>query len=301
MKYSSRIALVTAFVIFLALSVTGCGSKTEIEPASAFVITSETTWKDSTSKYEKKIQGFKYPNFQSNEKPKIASILNDKVEKLLDEYFEPIQQDPSSLGKYPEFDLKGEFINEIGNFITIKISGYTFVGDANHGQPINEILVFDYQTEDQVYLSYFIPKLSNQTISSMVYRQLKFSLGFDSGLYEYIPENLSIVSSELQWWPDTDGIRLFFPSYSVAPYSEGPQEAFISWLDIRDEYPDSKSSNYNVITSLIADAIFLALICGIDFANKSICIGSAPKAAPASLMAWRARYRSTIATVAHRD
>ena len=52
---------------------------------------------------------------------------------------------------------------------------------------------------------------------------------------------------------------------------------------------DDRSSRLSSGNSLIADAILRALIWGIDFANKSICIRSAPKAAPASLMAWRAR------------
>ena len=44
-----------------------------------------------------------------------------------------------------------------------------------------------------------------------------------------------------------------------------------------------------------------ALTCGMDFANISISMPGRPRAAPASRIAWRARYVSTMATVAHRD
>ena len=50
-----------------------------------------------------------------------------------------------------------------------------------------------------------------------------------------------------------------------------------------------------------AASIFPARICGIDFARRSISIAGIPRAAPASRIALRARYVSTIATVAHRD
>lgn len=255
MKTFSKLALIAASLIITVTTLSGCGSKADLDPASVVKISKSVSWNENTSQFEKKINGFQFPKFESKAKPKIAEVLNSKMDNLLNDYFDPIQQDPSNLGNYPEFDIKGEFLNKVGNFITYKISGYTFVGDANHGQPINEFYVFDYETEKQVYLSYFIPKLSNSTISSLAYRQLKFSLGFDAGFYDYLPENLSDVSSDLQWWPDLDGIRLFFPVYSVAPYSEGPQEALISWIDIRDEYPNPESASFKVISTLVSDTV----------------------------------------------
>ena len=63
---------------------------------------------------------------------------------------------------------------------------------------------------------------------------------------------------------------------------------------------EERSNLFNSGSCLIALPIFLALMCGIDFASRSIWLRSAPNAFPASLIAWRARYRSTIETVAHR-
>ena len=242
------------FAILVALSIlSGCGTKAAIDPVDSVTITTTKQWKPETSRFEKKIAGFEFPTFQSDSKPQIAEFLNTKVETLLAEYFDPIQQDPSYLGDYPEFDLKGEFVTSIGNYVTYKVSGYSFAGDANHGMPINEYYVLDYENQSQVFISQFIPKLSNATISSIIYRQLRFSLGLDSSYTQDVPENLSYVSNEMQWWPEAEGIRFFFPVYSVASYADGPQDGFISWVDVRDEYPNMKSSAYEEIASFVTD------------------------------------------------
>jgi hypothetical protein len=57
----------------------------------------------------------------------------------------------------------------------------------------------DSETEEQVFISYFIPKLSNSTTSSIIYRQLKMSLGFNDYLSDGIPDNLSYVSNDRSW------------------------------------------------------------------------------------------------------
>ena len=249
-------SLAIALTLIAGLTmVTGCGSKAAADPASAVTISNTKAWKAETAKFEKKIDGFQFPTFTSESKPEIAKFLNSKVDGLLTEYFDPIQQDPSSLGQYPEFDLKGEYVQTVGNYITFKVTGYSFFGDANHGIPINEFYVLDYQNQVQVFLSKFIPKLSNQTISSLIYRQLSFSLGLYPDNIQDIPENLSYVSSDLQWWPDTEGIHFFFPVYSVASYADGPQDGFISWVDIRDEYPNTKTDAYTEIASFATDQV----------------------------------------------
>ena len=245
------------FAILVALTLlTGCGSKAAKDPVDAVTISSTKQWKPETARFEKKIDGFEFPTFQSDSKPQIAEFLNTKVEALLAEYFDPIQQDSSYLGDYPEFDLKGEFLTSIGNYVTYKISGYSFAGDANHGMPINEYYVLDYENQSQVFISQFIPKLSNATISSIIYRQLRFGLGLYPSTTQEVPENLSYVSNEMQWWPEAEGIRFFFPVYSVASYADGPQEGFISWVDVRDEYPNSKNAAYAEIDSFITDTTF---------------------------------------------
>ena len=159
--------------------------------------------------------------------------------------------------KYIYFDLKGEFLTSIGKYVTYKISGYSFAGDANHGMPINEYYVLDYESQSQVFISQFIPKLSNVTISSIIYRQLRFGLGLYPSTTQEVPENLSYVSNEMQWWPEAEGIHFFFPVYSVASYADGPQEGFISWVDVRDEYPNSKNAAYAEIDSFITDTKLL--------------------------------------------
>jgi hypothetical protein len=241
----------TAGLVALTL-LTGCGAKAAT-PESAVSISITKEWKTETASIEKKIDGFEYPTFESDSKPKIADFLNTKVEALLAEYFDPIQQDPSYLGEYPEFDLKGEFISSVGNYVTYKVSGYSFAGDSAHGMPINEYYVLDYVNQSQVFISHFIPKLSNATISSIIYRQLRFGLGLDPSYTQEVPENLSYVSNELQWWPEVEGIHFFFPVYSVASYADGPQEGFISWVDVRDEYPNSKNTTYTEIASFVTD------------------------------------------------
>ena len=241
-----------ATLVVLTL-LTGCGSKAAIDPVHAVTISTTKHWKSETAKFEKKINGFEFPTFQSDSKPQIAEFLNTKVGALLSQYFDPIQQDSSQLGDQPEFDLKGEFVTSFGNYVTYKISGYSFSGGAAHGSPIDEYYVLDYDKQAQVFISHFIPKLSNATISSIIYRQLRFSLGLDSANTDLIPGNLSEISSELQWWPETEGIHFFFPVYSVASYADGPQEGFISWVDIRDEYPNSKNATYAEIASFVTD------------------------------------------------
>lgn len=252
--WSKLAAFATAGLLGISL-LAGCGSKSAQDPADAVTISSSLKWKAETANIEKKLEGFEYPTFNSDSKPKIAQFLNTKVEALLAEYFEPVQQDPSSLGEYPEFFLKGEFVASVGNYVTFKVSGYSFSGDGNHGMPINEYYVLDYENQSQMFISHFIPKLSNATISSIVYRQLRFSLGLDKFYTENIPENLSSVSNELKWWPDVEGIRFFFPVYSVAPYSEGPQEGLVSWVDVRDEYPNSKDDAYTEIAAFVTDPV----------------------------------------------
>ena len=252
--WSKFAAFATAGLIGLTI-LTSCGSKAAQDPADAVTISKSLKWKAETANIEKKLDGFEYPTFNSDSKPKIADFLNTKVEALLTEYFDPVQQDPSSLGEYPEFFLKGEFVASVGNYVTFKVSGYSFSGDGNHGMPINEYYVLDYQNEKQIFISHFIPKLSNATISSIIYRQLRFNLHLDKSYIEGIPDNLSNVSNELQWWPDVEGIRLFFPVYSVAPYSEGPQEGLVSWVDVRDEYPNSKNDAYAEIAAFVTDPV----------------------------------------------
>jgi hypothetical protein len=186
--------------LFTTTVLTSCGSTT-FSTGSDQVVSIEvaTTWKDSTASIEQQIPGFAFPKFSSGSKSKIAEFLNSKVNSLLAQYFEPIQQDPSFLGEYPQFDLQGEILIPVGKYKTIKISGYSFVGDANHGTPIDEYYVMDSETEEQVFISYFIPKLSNSTISSIIYRQLKMSLGFNDYLSDGIPDNLSYVSNDRLW------------------------------------------------------------------------------------------------------
>ena len=253
MRIGSKFTASLFATLVLLTLLTGCGSKAVTDPVHAVTISTTKHWKPETANFEKKIDGFEFPTFQSDSKPQIAEFLNTKVGALLSQYFDPIQQDSSKLGDQPEFDLKGEFVTSFGNYATYKISGYSFAGGAAHGSPINEYYVLDYDKQAQVFISHFIPKLSNATISSIIYRQLRFSLGLFSGNTDLFPKNLSDISNELQWWPETEGIHFFFPVYSVASYADGPQEGFISWVDIRDEYPNSKNAAYAEIASFVTD------------------------------------------------
>ena len=239
----------TATVLALSLllaSCSGLGASTSRD----LIIETRTSWKQETVELEKKIDGFKYPYFRARGN-KIAETLNAKVDALLGEYFDPILQDPSSLGEYPEFSLEATKVAGVGPYISYQLTGYTFVGDAAHGMPVNEVYVFNQKTQKQVFLSYFVPDLSNREISALINKQLLMQLGFNSDLTDFVPQSLSDVSRDIRWWPTSEGINLSFPVYSVAPYSEGPQQGFISWVDIRDQYPDSSSEIYGEIDSYV--------------------------------------------------
>lgn len=247
--------ILTFLLVFCSLLLASCSSNVN-QPGEQVTIQYKNSWSDETADFESKIDEFSYPVFSSKRFGQIANFLNTEVDNMLREYFDPILQDPGSLGDYPEFNLKAEAIQPFGKYLSFRLEGYEFSGDVAHGMPLNEIYVFDTSSQKQIYLSRFIPDLSNKEISALIYRQLRMQLGLSSDSTFAVPESLSYVGKELKWWPSEEGINFFFPVYSVAAYSEGSQKGLVSWIDVQNEFPDKDSEVFQEIVSYVNSSQF---------------------------------------------
>lgn len=230
-KRSLLTLLLSAVLIFSA----SCSSSdSRFAPGSDVVVSIETksSWSAETAALENGIKGFQFPFFSSARYPLIAEDLNENVNRIISDYFSPIVNGEYELGDYPEFSLEASELAQVGDYVTYFVNGYQFAGDANHGLPINKYFVFDLKDSKRVQLSRFIPNPSDRQISTSLFQQLRIQTQWQDYLLEWIPENFAAVSREVEWWPDSNGINIFFPVYVVAPYSEGSKVGLLSWSEI---------------------------------------------------------------------
>lgn len=195
-------------------------------------IETRTTWSEATATLESGIEGFEFPYFSSSSHPLIAEELNSNVNSIISGYFRPITDGEYELGEYPEFSLKASEISRVGDYITYFVNGYSFAGDANHGIPINKYFVFNLKDSKRVELTHFIPNPSDRQISTALFQQLRVQTQWQDYLLEWLPEDFGQVAREIEWWPDSKGLNIFFPVYVVAPYSEGSKVGLLSWTEV---------------------------------------------------------------------
>ena len=195
-------------------------------------IETKNSWSEETATLESGIPEFEFPYFSSSRYPLIAEDLNENVNRIISNYFAPIVNGEYELGDYPEFSLEASEFAKVGDYITYFVNGYQFAGDANHGLPINKYFVFDLKNSKRVQLSRFIPNPSDRQISTSLFQQLRIQTQWQDYLLEWLPSNFAQVSREIEWWPDSNGVNIFFPVYVVAPYSEGSKVGLLSWSEI---------------------------------------------------------------------
>ena len=225
-------------VLLVVLLVSSSCSNPDSQNASGSdeVVTIETknSWSEETATLESGIPEFEFPYFSSSRYPLIAEDLNENVNRIISDYFAPIVDGEYELGDYPEFSLEASELARVGDYITYFVNGYQFAGDANHGLPINKYFVFDLKDSKRVQLSRFIPNPSDPQISTSIFQQLRMQTQWQDYLLEWLPTDFAQVSREIEWWPDSKGVNIFFPVYVVAPYSEGSKVGLLSWTEVED-------------------------------------------------------------------
>lgn len=226
-------SILTVLALLLVSSSCGMPDSRESSRGEAVLrIETKRAWSEATATLESAIEGFEFPFFASSSHPLIAEELNESVNRLISNYFRPITDGEYELGDYPEFSLQASEFARVGDYITYYVNGYQFAGDANHGMPINKYFVFDLKDSQRVSLSQFIPNPSDGQISSSLFQQLRVQTQWQDYLLEWLPSNFAEVSRDVEWWPDSSGVNIFFPVYVVAPYSEGSKVGLLSWAEI---------------------------------------------------------------------
>lgn len=129
---------------------------------------------------------------------------------------------------------KSEVNYQNDKIINIKIEYYIFTGGA-HGYSGLISYIFDLETGKTLNLEDYITDVERfTTIAELKFRE-KFKITTDSNInatgfmfekeYFELPENILFTDS---------GLTLYYNTYDIAPYVDGPQELEISYEDIKE-------------------------------------------------------------------
>lgn len=187
----------------------------------------------------------------------VADSINNKTFSLFKDIFclgdQPCQVEnydqllASFIGSYK--DLEKELAQEIigweatgksevyyqnDKIINIKIEYYIFTGGA-HGYSGLTSYIFDLETGKSLSLEDYVIDIKKFTqIAELKFRK-KFKITTDSNInatgfmfekeYFELPENILFTDS---------GLTLYYNTYDIAPYVDGPQELKISYEDIKE-------------------------------------------------------------------
>ena len=167
------------------------------------------------------------------EKPYTAKDYNGLLTSFIDSYEKLQKEFPNDKFGW-EADINGSVKYQSENVLNIEISHYTYTGGA-HGYQGLRSLLFDPSTGKLIANN----KLFNDREAFKAFAEKKFRDKYK------IPANKSINSTGLMFEKEkfhlpqniffTDnGLLLYYNSYEVASYADGPKEFLLSFTEVND-------------------------------------------------------------------
>lgn len=167
------------------------------------------------------------------EKPYTAKDYNGLLTSFIDSYEKLQKEFPNDKFGW-EADINGSVKYQSENVLNIEISHYTYTGGA-HGYQGLRSLLFDPSTGKLIANN----KLFNDREAFKAFAEKKFRDKYK------IPANKSINSTGLMFEKEkfhlpqniffTDnGLLLYYNSYEVASYADGPKELLLSFTEVND-------------------------------------------------------------------
>ncbi|UII34957.1 DUF3298 and DUF4163 domain-containing protein [Fulvivirga ulvae] len=206
--------------------------------------------KTDTSAYCTRIN-LDYPIFKSEEYPELTDQINHEIQQGVTELVFPDTAENKSLelfadrfiSDYKEIKeafgdafgwyayLDGKVLRNDSMVISIELAADMYTGGA-HGSYYLQYLNFDAETGNKItFESLFMPGFETRLneIAEQKFRQ-KYNLKpgqdlsdegyqFEDGKY-YNDKNFALLPK---------GIKFYYNSYEIAPYSKGPSEVFVSY------------------------------------------------------------------------
>lgn len=258
-------------LLVLAISLTNCETKNEQETSTTEVpdtveersslyyeFTSFTKehgdCKTDTSAYCTRIN-LSYPIFKSEQYPELTDQINDQIQEsvlklvfpdtvenksielfadqFISDYKEIKEAFGDAFGWYANLD--GKVLRNDSLIISIELAADMYTGGA-HGSYYLQYLNFDAETGSNIMLeSLFVPGFEAQLnkIVEQKFRQ-KYNMQPDQDLSDegYQFENGKYYNdSNFAMLPK--GIKFYYNSYEIAPYSKGPSEVFVKYEDLK--------------------------------------------------------------------
>lgn len=167
------------------------------------------------------------------EQPYNASNYQELMEKFVKSYIDVKTQFPDDRMPAWEATIEGKVAYRSENLINITIEHYTFTGGAHGYSGIRSIVVSPSTGKT-------IPKkdiLKNES-GFKAFAEKKFREKFNIPAKSPINENGLMFENEVFQLPETyifseKGLTLYYNTYEIAPYSDGPRELLLSYDEIK--------------------------------------------------------------------
>ncbi|GAA0188116.1 hypothetical protein GCM10009122_45390 [Fulvivirga kasyanovii] len=196
-----------------------------------------------------------YPIFKSEQHPELTGQINNKIQEAVIDLVFPDTIENKSLelfadrfiSDYKEIKeafgeafgwyayLDGKVLRNDSLIISIELAADMYTGGA-HGSYYLQYLNFDAETGDRIaFESLFVPGYEarvNEVVEQKFRQKYDLKPGqdlsdegyqFENGKY-YNDKNFALLPK---------GIKFYYNSYEIAPYSKGPSEVFVKYEDLK--------------------------------------------------------------------
>lgn len=171
------------------------------------------------------------------EKP--YNSIDESMNAYIKEY-ESYRKDMASTGNSEYmmnwyYDEKGAVEYDNGSILSYSMTNESFTGGA-HGSNYVNYYIFD-QTSGNVltYKDIFI-KGSDKDLNKLIDKKFRQSKGLKPG--ESLVDGGGLFENHIEHNDNfavfKDGIKFYYNSYEIAPYSSGPTELIFSWAELGD-------------------------------------------------------------------
>jgi hypothetical protein len=166
-----------------------------------------------------------------------ASNFKDAAFNFIAEYDSSLKEQTNGASWYAEINGKPDFNGK--NVVSYSISQATYTGGA-HPNSYLAYYNYDKKTGNAITLSTIFGTGWEAALNKVIdadFRKMK-GLSATDNLQEkaYLYDNKITYSNNFAL--EKKGIRFYYNSYDIAPYSTGPTDLFVPWEDLKGIMPD---------------------------------------------------------------
>lgn len=166
------------------------------------------------------------------EQPYPSSDYQGLLDSFIASYDEMKQKNPKEIFGW-EGKIEGEVVYESDSILNIKIKHYTFTGGA-HGYEGTRSLLFDPNTGKNIPNEFLFRDLNKFKAFAENKFRTKYKIPTEENINaEGLMFENDVFELPLSIFYTEKGILLYYNTYEVASYADGPKELFLSYEELK--------------------------------------------------------------------